>query len=133
MDRIQWVHKRFEAWAMWTMSGGGGGMPRTYDPNRVDQTADVRAGWRNSDPAFDAGALEIDRAIAQLPAELKTAVKAAYRWEGGMQEIASTLGCTRATLHNRLCNADRRVSAWLDARRQRGEEIKERRIFAIYT
>ncbi|OMG87994.1 sigma factor-like helix-turn-helix DNA-binding protein [Achromobacter xylosoxidans] len=132
MDRIQWVHKRFEAWALWTLSGGGG-MPRTYDPNRVDQTADVRAGWRNADPVFDAGALEIDRAIAQLPAELKRAVVAAYRWEGGMQEIAASLGCTRATLHNRLCNADRRVSAWLDARRQRGEAIKTRGIFATYT
>ncbi|WP_447988323.1 sigma factor-like helix-turn-helix DNA-binding protein [Achromobacter spanius] len=108
-------------------------MPRAYDPNRVDQTADVRAGWRNSDPAFDASALEIDRAIAQLPAELKRAVMAAYRWEGGMQEIAAALGCTRATLHNRLCNADRRVRDWLDARHRRAGQIKARGIFATYT
>lgn len=133
MDRIQWIHKRFEGWALWTMSGGGGGMLRTYDPNRVDQTADVRAGWRHSDPGFDADALEVDRAIAQLPAELKRAVVAAYRWEGGMQDIAATLGCSRATLHNRLCNADRRVRDWIEARQSRAEEIKSRGIFATYT
>lgn len=133
MERIQWVHKRLEGWAVWTMNGTGGGLPRTYDPNRVDQTDDVRAGWRHSDPAFDAGALEIDRAIAQLPAELKRTVMAAYRWEGGMQEIAAALGCTRATLHNRLCNADRRVRDWLEARQARSDAIRQRGIFAIYT
>lgn len=126
MERIQWVHKRLEGWAAWTLSGAGGGLPRTYDPDRVDQTADVRAGWRNSDPAFDAEALETDRAIAQLPTELKRAVMAAYRWEGGMQEIAAALGCTRATLHNRLCHADRRVRDWLEARKARAEGIRQR-------
>lgn len=126
MERIQWVHKRFEGWAVWTMSGTGGGLPRTYDPNRVDQTDDVRAGWRNSDPAFDASALEIDRAIAQLPPELKRAVVAAYRWEGGMAVVAQTLGITTRTLHNRLCNADRRVRDWFDRPSYRSHDTKAR-------
>lgn len=132
MERIQWVHKRFEGWATWTMSGSGVGGSAAFDPNRVDQTSDVRAGWRNADPAFDASALETDRAIAQLPAELKHAVMAAYRWEGGMQVIAAKLGCTRATLHNRLCNADRRVRDWFEARKARAEAIKSRGEFSRF-
>jgi len=133
MERIQWVHQRFEAWALWLATGSGYGGGSMFDANRVDQTEDVRAGLRNTDPLFDAAALDTDRAIAQLPPDLKRAVIAAYRWEGGMQDTARRLGCTRATLHTRLCHADRRVRDWLDAKQQRAQELKQRGLFATYT
>jgi hypothetical protein len=133
MERLQWVHQRFEAWALWLSTGSGYGGGFMFDPNRVDQTADVRMGLRNTDPLFDSSALETDMAIAQLPPDLKRAVIAAYRWEGSMQGIAQKLGCTRATLHTRLCNADRRVRDWLDAKKQRAAELKQRGFFATYT
>ncbi|ANN78919.1 hypothetical protein BAU07_18950 [Bordetella flabilis] len=134
MQRIEWVHRRFEQWALWAHGTGGAyGAAAMFNVNRVDQTDDVRAGMRNTDPAFNAEALETDRAVAQLPDDLKRAVIGAYVWEGGMQVVAEKLKCTRATLHRRLCCADRRVIEWIDARRAREAELRKRGVFATYT
>lgn len=134
MERIGWVDQRLKEWASWVESGGGGyGCPAVYDENRVDQTADVRAGLRNTDPAVDASALDTDRAVAALPPDVKRTVIAAYRWEGGQQAIADKLGITRATLHRRLCHADRRIAEWFETRRQRAADIRNNLNYATYT
>jgi DNA-directed RNA polymerase specialized sigma24 family protein len=134
MDRIKWVDERIKGWALWVFGGSSGGSgPAVYNENRVDQTADVRAGLRNTDPAFNAAALETDRAIAALPTDLRRAVIAAYTWDGGTRVIAGTLGVTRATLHRRLCNADRRVAEWFEARKRRSSELSNNLNYATYT
>jgi DNA-directed RNA polymerase specialized sigma24 family protein len=133
MDRIKWIDERLQGWARWVVGGGGGyGAPAVYNVDRVDQTADVRAGLRNTDPAFDAAALETDMAIAQLPADLKRAVKGAYTWEGDVRSIAETLGVTQRTLHNRLCNADRRIAAWIEAKRERAKQLGNNLNYATF-
>lgn len=116
MERIEWVHLRFERWARWSMAGIGVGCA-DFSIDRVD-------GVRPADVAVDADAMETDRAIAQLPVELKNAVKAAYWWEGSVESIAQKLRISRRTLHNRLCHADRRVRDWIEAREQRSADLK---------
>jgi len=86
-----------------------------YNAQRVSQTDDVRAGQGVALRDIDGSVMLTDRAVSALPDELRRTVVAAYMWEGGVETIAGHLGVTRATLHNRLCNADRRISAWLDA------------------
>lgn len=133
MDRIKWVDERLQGWARWVVGGSGGyGASTVYDRDRVDQTADVRAGLRNTDPAFDAAALETDMSIAQLPADLKRVVKAAYLWEGDLRSIARTIGVSQRTLHNRLCNADRRIAAWLEAKRERAQQLSNNLNYATF-
>ncbi|AZW31515.1 hypothetical protein CS343_15220 [Bordetella bronchiseptica] len=81
----------------------------------------------------DASALDTDRAVAALPPEVKRTVIAAYRWEGGQQAIADKLGITRATLHRRLCHADRRIAEWFETKRQRAADIRNNLNYATYT
>ncbi|WP_454674854.1 hypothetical protein [Achromobacter pestifer] len=134
MERIAWVDQRLTDWARWLDSGGGGyGCPAVYDENRVEQTADVRAGLRNTDPALDLSALDTDCAVAALPADVKRTVIAAYRGEGGQQTIAERLGITRATLHRRLCHADRRIDEWFEMKKQRAADIRNNLNYATYT
>jgi len=126
MGRIEWVDAALGRWAIWAVDGRarvGGYASPMYDPNRVAQTADVRAGMGVNDPELDGAAFEMDRAIAALPEELIRAVKAAYTWEGGRDVIANKLRITRATLHRRLCNADIRIVEWFDLRKQRAEML----------
>ena len=125
MIRIKWVDDRLQAWASWVQGAGAvSGSTFLFDPSRVDQTDDVRSGLRNTDPAFNAAALETDQAVARLPSDLKRTVCRAYLDEGGMQLIAERLGVTRATLHRRLCQADRRLAEWFDMKKERVEHIK---------
>lgn len=127
MERIKWVDERLQAWAAWAHgAGGSSGAGALFDPGRVDQTDDVRAGMRNMDPAFNSAALETDQAVARLPTELKRTVCRTYLDDGGMQLVADRLGITRATLHRRLCQADLRIAEWFDARRARAEELRQR-------
>lgn len=134
MARIQWIDKKLQEWAEWQCSRGGGGSGGAmFDPNRVSQTADVRAGLRNADHKFNQSLLDIDRALCALPNDLKKTVIANYTWEGGKDVIATKLGVTRATLHTRLCNADRRIEEWIEGRERRQRDLCSNLNYASYT
>lgn len=120
MQRIGWIDHGLACWAEW-VAGGAMGNGRycspAFDPQRVAQTDDVRRGLGAPDPGVDAASLEMDRAIASLPPELKRAVIAAYTWDGNLETISQKLSITRATLHRRLCHADLRIDEWFVQRR----------------
>lgn len=113
MQRIDWVDSRLVSWSLWRLTGTskvGGYSSPAYNPQRVAQTDDVRAGSRSFSPTEDGCALEMDRAIASLPDVLKQTVKLSYTYDGGTELVALRLKITRATLHRRLCQADIRLA-----------------------
>ncbi|NYT76541.1 hypothetical protein H0A71_06020 [Alcaligenaceae bacterium] len=116
MRRIDWVDKLLHEWAAWRLAGSGGYFGSAYhDYDRVDNNP-VAAVVEFSIEQ-EAAAMRIDGALASLPAELSDTVVAVYTWEGGMGVVTAKLRVTRATVHRRLCNADIRISAWLETQR----------------
>ena len=119
MQRISWIDSRLLSWALWRLTGtsrvGGYSCP-AYNPQRVAQTDDVRAGSRSFSPLEDSAAYQMDRAIAALPDELRRTVILFYTYDGGVELVALRLKITRATLHRRLCLSDIRLADLLDNR-----------------
>ncbi|KGP00559.1 hypothetical protein JT27_15700 [Alcaligenes faecalis] len=113
MPRIKWVDDRLEEWAMWRE---GAGLYRSISYDR--EVSGDAVGLVELSAEQEAGCVEIDMAVAKLPAELKQAVFAFYTWQGGMGVITEKLRVTRATIHRRLCHADLRIVEWFDARSQ---------------
>ena len=113
MQRIEWMNAMLASWAVWRLTGStkiGGYSCPAYNPQRVAQTDDVRAGMaRSFTPTEDSDALSTDRAVAALPGELKKTVILAYTYDGGIEQVSLRLKITRATLHRRLCQADIRL------------------------
>lgn len=61
-----------------------------------------------------------DEAVRSLPVDLREAVRAWHCCkEGTLDMVAHDLGIVRGTLHRRLCQADRRIAAWLRDRSRR--------------
>lgn len=60
-----------------------------------------------------------DRAVAQLPKELKQAVQVWHTAEGTLGAIAEELGVAKITLQRRLAQADIRIEEWFRLRRMR--------------
>lgn len=62
---------------------------------------------------------QIDKAVLQLPTELKSVVKAYYLGKGTVLQMAVSLGIHRDTLYARLHQAHLRIQGWLDDRSHR--------------
>lgn len=110
MPRIKWVDDRLEEWAMWREGAG------LYRSIAFDRDVPGDAGRLVEMSAEqEADCMEIDMAVANLPAELRQAVLAFYTWQGGMDVVTHKLRVTRATVHRRLCHADIRIIEWLES------------------
>ena len=128
MPQIKWVHDRLMTWSVWRIAGsvthGGYACPLGNLEERVGRSGDVRPGLHSLLQFGDTDVLLTDRAVAGLPDELRKAVTIAYCYEGGMDLAARKLRITRATLHNRVCNAHARISDWFDQRQKIKTESK---------
>lgn len=125
--RMEQIDQRLRAWAWWHWSSRVGGHYA-----RSSWLA-IRVDGGNMPPPVPISttgeeAIETDQVVAALALPLKLAVKAAYLDREGcsMEQIAGKLRCTRTTLHNRLCEADRRIAAELYRRAQAREEAGRR-------
>lgn len=124
MQRIKWVDERLQQWAHWRLAGGGGYKSPSFEYCDNGYTFGEKIVEINAD--LERYAIEMDQAVAALPRDLAKAVVAYYTWEGGMDTIVGKLGVTRATVHRRLCHADLRIAAWLDARAEMERALRER-------
>lgn len=111
MKRDLYIDRRLQHWAAWRLIGTTGrynGIEFEYSEGRACSS------WCYSDTADDEiRGLEMDRAIASLPAELSKTVVAVYTWEGGLEKVIRDFKVTRATIHRRLCHADIRLLDYL--------------------
>ncbi len=64
-----------------------------------------------------------DRAVAQLPKELRQAVQAWHTAEGTLCALAEELGVAKITLQRRLAQADLRIEEWFRLRKERANSL----------
>lgn len=123
VDRIDQGLQRWSAWRVFGRSNGSSAyINSAYDPNRVSQTSDVRAGQGPRLGVDDRTMVQYERAVASLPDDIRAAVVAVYsRQARPMEAVAQHLGITRRTLHTRLCHADARIEQYLAARQQQNQ------------
>lgn len=122
MQRIQWIDKRLEEWALWRLAADGYSSPSF----EYVESSGGPGGFVEMSAAMEASAMAIDQAIGVLPVELRGVVVAFYTWGGGPTQIAEKFHITRATIHRRLCHADIRIAAWLDAQKALKESTARR-------
>lgn len=128
MQRIKWVDERLQQWAHWRLAGGGGYKSPSFSEASGRYTGDPYNSYVEFSAEQESKALEMDGALAALPKELGRVVIAYYTWQGGMTTLAEKLRITRATIHRRLCHADIRIVAWLDARSTMEQALRERKL-----
>ena len=126
MQRIKWVDQRLEQWAQCRMASPGGYSSPSFE--YVEPSTDGQSSHIEISAETAADAQSMDMAIAALPGDLSGCVVAYYTWGGGLSQITEKLGVTRATVHRRLCHADIRLAAWLDARREGYPQLQARRL-----
>jgi len=125
MQRDPYWKGRLERWQLWVFTAPGGAPPVVYR-ERID-CANV---YGTLTPAINDEAIVTDELVAQLPGQIKAAVKAVYLdGVGNSQEgIAARLRISKRTLHERLCFADLRLDQALQAREQSRRRQPEQRI-----
>lgn len=121
IQRIQWVCERLDQWGMWQMNGtcrgGASVLGRLAD-------AVAQGGRKRSHIPFDDIECSVtDRAVAQLPKELRQAVQVWHTAEGTLDAIAEELGVAKITLQRRLAQADLRIGEWFRLRRARADSL----------
>lgn len=116
MQRIKWVDERLQQWAHWRMASTGGYSGPAYYTTGIRYTGEAFHSHVEFNAEQESRAMEMDGALAALPSDLRRVVVAFYTWQGGMTTLVDKLRVTRATIHRRLCHADLRIVAWLDAR-----------------
>lgn len=126
MRRVERIDQGLHRWSAWRTVGRGSStsayINSAYDPNRVSQTSDVRAGMGPRLGVDDRAMVHLERAVSLLPDEIRAAVFAVYsRQARPMESIAEQLGITRRTLHTRLCHADARIAEYLAARQRQNQ------------
>jgi hypothetical protein len=133
MQRVQAIHERLQRWAVWHYTArvrGGVVAVSRWDVDPVDR-ANFGPGTLLS--ASDEEAIVTEQAVAALAFEgwaeggqatatprgraLLRVVREVYLQREGrtLAQTAAILHLTPRTLHNQLCDADRRVAAWLVA------------------
>lgn len=127
MQRIKWVDERLQQWAHWRMAGDGGYRSPSFTETSGQYTSDPYNSYVEFSAEQEAKALEMDGALAALPDDLRRVVIAYYTWQGGMATMAEKLRVTRATIHRRLCHADIRIVAWLEARSAMERALREQK------
>ncbi len=115
IQRILWVCERLDQWGRWQTNGtcraGASVLGRLAD-------AAAQGGRKRSHIPFDDIECGVtDRAVAQLPKELKQAVKVWHTAEGTLDAIAEELGVSKITLQRRLAQADLRIEEWFRLRK----------------
>ncbi len=134
MQRIEWIHARLLTWGEWRVHGsvrsGGYVCPLGSMAERVGRTDGGGRMYSLIQLAGDTEVLQIDRAVAVLPEEMRRTVILAYSFEGGNDLVAQRLRITRATLHTRLCQADLRIRDWFQAHTAKCDQKNN---FATYT
>ncbi|WP_286899913.1 hypothetical protein [Achromobacter sp. UBA2119] len=121
LQRIRWVRERLDRWGAWQLVGtsrtGASVLGRLSD-------AAAKGGRKRSTVPFDDIECGLtDRAVAQLPKELKSAVSTWHTEEGTLEGIAELLGVSKITLQRRLAHADRRIEEWFRARKAHAERV----------
>ena len=119
MARIESIALRLDNWAKCsyekTLGGWGFATQSVMQMERVDR-------WRESDimKTLDHNeAMETDKAVSSLKAnrpELYATLGYVYLAGSGHAGAAKMLGCSIATIHNRLGSADRAIQQWLSDR-----------------
>ncbi|MEG1678673.1 MAG: hypothetical protein RR326_01150 [Stenotrophomonas sp.] len=125
-QRIKHINERLQRWAWWHWSSRVGGhyaavkWAERVDGGNLPPPTPMSVG--------DEEAIETDQVVAALPVRERGAVLAVYLDREGcsMEQIAGKVRCTRTTLHNRLCDADRRIAMALLDRAQGRAAMAER-------
>lgn len=119
------MDRRCENWARWMAGRSGGGLG--CGGGGPWAMAGGTGGWREAViPVWDCEAAETDQAIQQLVPDLRHTVHVYYLQPGGLRPKALLLGCSQATLHQRIDRAHRAISSWLQERRLQREAERER-------
>jgi DNA-directed RNA polymerase specialized sigma24 family protein len=114
MKRNPYWKDRLTRWQLWVYLAPGGSRSAFYT-ERVDCAQPVGA----LTPQINDEAVVTDQLVAQLPDDLRRAVKAVYLdLMRTRAEIARRLHITKETLHNHLCYADCRLETLLEQRQQ---------------
>ncbi|MES2959788.1 MAG: hypothetical protein V4792_16485 [Pseudomonadota bacterium] len=125
MARIEDIERRLLNWARWTINRTGGVLG--YAAAAMEERVDGE-GWDAQAviPTVDCEASDTELAVQALDERLKATVQMVYLQGGGLRRKAERLCCSEATVHARIDEAHRKLSAWLADRAQRRQAERER-------
>lgn len=111
---IAHIDERLSRWADWA-AGGRRAAGLGYSPCTLSRWDSVRIG-KMPDPGYDEEASETDRAVTQLPGELRRVVVVYYLKSGTVRQKARDCGIGHNTLYERLHHAHQRLDELLSRR-----------------
>ena len=131
MAKIEWIEYRLLNWARWKLCSGGGalGFAQVVLENLPNAG---RSGYIEAAiPISDVEAHETDDCINRLaPPGLALTIHAVYAGHGGIKDKARRLCVAEATVHARVEQAHRQLSAML-CDKQCARDLERQRVEAL--
>lgn len=115
---IKEINDKLIRWADW-QANGHRAVGLGYSPCTLSRMMGGSPSTLPADPIIDIESINTDRAISELPGELKEVVIVYYLKQGTQSQKARDCHCSRATFYVRLDNAHLRILQSLESMRDR--------------
>lgn len=112
------IDEKLVRWAQW-QANGHRAIGLGYSPCTLSRMVGGSASTVPFDPIIDIESMNVDRAVSELPNELKEVIVVWYLKPGTTTQKARDCKCSRATFYNRISSAHTRIARSIETRQER--------------
>lgn len=112
------IDEKLIRWAQW-QANGHRAIGLGYSPCTLSRMVGGSASTVPFDPIIDIESMNVDRAVSNLPGELKDVIVAHYLKPGTVAQKARDCRCARRTFYERIDNAHARIARDIETRHNR--------------